>query len=96
MTRRSKRGWRIIRRSECLPRNCWRSIHNEAAAKKEGLSKEEFKEQQMQQRLADTAAEKAAQTNADSAGDGESMKDIPSPMKQESGNAATPARAETD
>src|SRR5256886_7180075 len=36
------------------------------------------------------AAERAAQQNADSAGDGESMKDIPSPMKQESGNAATP------
>src|SRR5881394_3838636 len=59
------------------------------AAKKEGLSKEEFKEQQVQQRRADMAAEKAAQRNADSAGDGESMKDIPSPMKQESGNAAT-------
>src|SRR5438552_11812337 len=54
------------------------------AAKKEGLSKEEFKEQQMQQRRADMAAEKAAQQNADSAGDGESMKDIPSPMKQRS------------
>src|SRR5882672_2085319 len=60
------------------------------AAKKEGLSKEEFKEQQMQQRRADMAAEKAAQQHADSAADGESMKDIPSPMKQESGNAATP------
>ncbi len=60
------------------------------AAKKEGLSKEEFKEQQMQQRRADMAAERAAQQNADSAGDGESMKDVPSPMKQESGNAATP------
>src|SRR5256885_5550771 len=47
------------------------------AAKKEGLSKEEFKEQQMQQRRADMAAERAAQQNADSAGDGESMKDIP-------------------
>ncbi len=61
------------------------------AAKKEGLSKEEFKEQQMQQRRADMAAEKAAQqTNADAADDSGSMKDIPSPMKQESGNAATP------
>ena len=59
------------------------------AAKKEGLNKEEFKEQQMQQRRADMAAERAAQQNADSAGDGES-KDIPSPMKQESGNATTP------
>src|SRR2546426_3489540 len=54
------------------------------AAKKEGLSKEEFKEQQVQQRRADMAAEKAAQQNADSAGDGESMKAIPSPMTQES------------
>jgi uncharacterized protein (DUF1800 family) len=61
------------------------------AAKKEGLSKEEFKEQQMQQRRADMAAEKAAQqANADATNEGESMKDIPSPMKQESGNAATP------
>jgi uncharacterized protein (DUF1800 family) len=60
------------------------------AAKKEGLNKEEFKAQQMQQRRADMAAEKAAQQNADSTRDGESMKDIPSPMKQESGNAATP------
>jgi len=60
------------------------------AAKKEGLSKEEFKEQQAQQRRADMAAEKAAQQNADSTSDGESMKDIPSPMKQESGNATTP------
>src|SRR5229473_3507300 len=60
------------------------------AAKKEGLSKEEFKEQQMQQRRADMAAEKAAQQNAHSAGAGESMKDIPSPMKQESGNAVPP------
>jgi len=59
------------------------------AAKKEGLSKDEFKEQQMQQRRADMAPEKSAQQNADSAGDGESMKDIPSPMKQESGDAAT-------
>src|SRR6266436_2418180 len=50
------------------------------AAKQEGLSKEEFKEQQMQQRRADMAAERAAQQNADSAGDGESMKDVPSPM----------------
>lgn len=59
-------------------------------AKKEGLSKEEFKEQQIQQRRADMAAEKAAQQNADSASGGESMKDIPSPMKQESSNATTP------
>jgi uncharacterized protein (DUF1800 family) len=61
------------------------------AAKKEGLTKEEFKEQQAQQRRADMAAERATQqANAEAANEGESMKDIPSPMKQESGNAATP------
>jgi uncharacterized protein (DUF1800 family) len=61
------------------------------AAKKEGLTKEEFKQQQAQERRADMAAERAAQqANAEAANDGESMKDIPSPMKQESGNAATP------
>jgi len=61
------------------------------AAKKEGLTKEEFEEQQAQQRRADMAAEKTArQASAEATGDGESVKDIPSPMKQESGNAATP------
>ena len=61
------------------------------AAKKEGLTKEEFKEQQAQERRADMAAERAAQqANAEAATDGETMKDIPAPMKQESGNAATP------
>src|SRR5206468_6353430 len=61
------------------------------AAKKEGLIKEEFKEQQAQDRRADMAAERAAQqANAEAASDGDSMKDIPSPKKQESGNAATP------
>jgi len=61
------------------------------AAKKEGLSKEEFKQQQMQQRRADIAAEKGAQqASAETASDGESMKDIPPPTKQESGNATTP------
>jgi len=61
------------------------------AAKKEGLSKEEFKQQQMQQRRADIAAEKGAQqASAETASDGESMKDIPPPIKQESGNATTP------
>ena len=60
------------------------------AAKKEGLTKQEFKEQQAQQRRAELAAEKASQqTNSDAPGEGESMKDAPSPMK-ESGNAATP------
>src|SRR5947207_10577623 len=59
------------------------------AAKKEGLNKEEFKEQQTQQRRADMAGEKTGQQNADSTRDSESTKDIPSPMKQESGSAAT-------
>ena len=61
------------------------------AARKEGLTKEEFKEQQAQQRRADMAVEKAAQqTNSDAADGGGTMKDIPPPMKQESGNVATP------
>jgi len=66
------------------------------AAKKEGLTLAEFKQQQAQQRRADMAAEKVAQQgNADVSADSESMKDIPSPMKQESvkqesGNATTP------
>src|SRR5262249_61535400 len=57
------------------------------AAKKEGLTREEFKEQQAQQRHTDVAVEKAAQSaNADAANDESgSMKDIPSPMKQETG-----------
>ncbi|HJZ66420.1 MAG TPA: DUF1800 domain-containing protein [Candidatus Acidoferrum sp.] len=58
-------------------------------AKKEGLTPQEFKEQQAQQRGAEMAAEKTAQqTNSDSVSDGGSMKDDPSPMKQE-GNPAT-------
>jgi uncharacterized protein (DUF1800 family) len=72
-------------------------------AKKEGLNKEEFKQQQTQQRRADAAAERAAAQNANAesnangdaaaegSGDGGSMKDVPSPMKEDrsTGNPTT-------
>jgi uncharacterized protein (DUF1800 family) len=68
------------------------------AAKKEGLNKEEFKQQQAQQRRADAMAERAAQqSNTESNGnagasaeaDAGSMKDAPAPMKTEQGNPVT-------
>jgi uncharacterized protein (DUF1800 family) len=67
------------------------------AAKKEGLNKEEFKQQQAQQRRTNTVGERAAQqSNAESnasgdtaEGDGGTMKDTPAPMKSEQANPVT-------